>query len=100
MNAVAPARIRTPLWTDNPDKMKMVGDKPGWVTPEDVAQVMMDLVEKEENIGGTILEIGSTIRRVQTYDDPGPRAGGNFVEHDPGFEDDMWVQLKKQFDAE
>ncbi|KAH6716539.1 hypothetical protein BKA61DRAFT_306732 [Leptodontidium sp. MPI-SDFR-AT-0119] len=100
VNAVAPARIRTPLWTDNPDKMKMVGDKPGWVTPEDVAQVMMDLVEKEENIGGTILEIGSTIRRVQTYDDPGPRAGGNFVEHDPGFEDDMWVQLKKQFDAE
>jgi len=100
VTAVAPARILTPLWTDNPDKMKMVGDQPGWVTPEDVAQVMIDLVEGEKNIGGTILEVGSTVRRVEPYDDPGPRGGGNFVENDPGYEDDMWSQLKKQLDGE
>ena len=100
VTAVAPARILTPLWTDNPDKMKMVGDQPGWVTPEDVAQVMIDLVEGEKNIGGTILEGGSTGRRGEPYDDPGPRGGGNFVENDPGYEDDMWSQLKKQLDGE
>lgn len=59
----------------------------------------MDLVEKEENIGGTILEIGRTVRRVEKFNDPGPSAGGNFVENDVGFEDDMWVSLKKQFDG-
>ncbi|KAK0107940.1 hypothetical protein ONS96_003725 [Cadophora gregata f. sp. sojae] len=100
VTAVAPARILTPLWTDNPDKMKMVGEKPGWVTPEEVADVMMDLVEGEVNVGGTILEVGRTVRRVEVYDDPGPRGGGNFVENDPGYEDDMWVLLKKQFDGE
>jgi 3-hydroxybutyrate dehydrogenase len=100
INAVAPARILTPLWTDNPDKMKMVGDEPGWVTPEEVAQVMMDLVEREENIGGTILEVGRTVRRVEKYNDPGQSRGENFVENDRGFEDDMWATLRKQFDGE
>lgn len=48
--AVAPARIRTPLWTENPDKMKLVVDDEeaaGWVTPEKVADVMLDTVVNE-----------------------------------------------------
>lgn len=80
--------------------MKMVGDQPGWVTPEDVALVMLDLVQKEEYVGGTVIEIGATVRKVEAYDDPGPVAGGNFVPNDPGFEADMWKSLEKQFKSE
>ncbi|KAF8849410.1 NAD(P)-binding protein [Acephala macrosclerotiorum] len=99
VNAVAPARILTPLWTENPEKMKMVGDQPGWVTPEEVARVMLELVEKEENVGGTILEVGSSVRRVETFMDGGPKTGGNHVESGPGFDDDMWESLKRQFEG-
>lgn len=99
VNAVAPARILTPLWTDNPEKMKMVGDQPGWVTPEEVARVMLELVEKEENVGGTILEVGNTVRKVEVFNDGGPKSGDNHVDSGPGYEDDMWASLKKQFDG-
>ncbi|KAL2070032.1 hypothetical protein VTL71DRAFT_14712 [Oculimacula yallundae] len=99
VTAVAPARILTPLWTDNPDKLKMVGAEPGWVTPEEVARVMVDLVEGEKNVGGTILEIGRCVRRVECYNDPGPMEGGNGVGNDEGYEGDMWKALKRQFDG-
>jgi len=99
VNAVAPARILTPLWTDNPDKMQMVGKDPGWVTPEAVAEVMLGLVEKEEWVGGTIMEIGKTIREVRAFDDPGPMGGGNNVENDAGYQDEMWESLKRQFEG-
>ena len=96
VNAVAPARILTPLWTDNPEKMAMVGkDAPGWVTPEDVALVMLDLVEKEEHVGGTILEVGAGVRRVEAFNDGGPASGGNAVKNDPGYEKDMWATMEK-----
>ncbi|KAG0652491.1 15-hydroxyprostaglandin dehydrogenase [Hyphodiscus hymeniophilus] len=73
VNAVAPARILTPLWTESPDKMKMVNqDDPGWIGPEEVAKVMLELVEKEENVGGTIVEVGERVRVVKPFDDPGP----------------------------
>jgi 3-hydroxybutyrate dehydrogenase len=99
VNAVAPARIMTPLWTDHPDKMQMVGDKPGWVTPAFVAQAMLDLVEKEEYVGGTILEVGKTVRKVEAFNDPGPWAGENNVESDDGIEEPAWDSMRKQFGA-
>jgi len=99
VNGVAPARILTPLWTDHPEKMEMVSNEPGWVTPEAVAEVMLRLVEKDEWVGGTIMEIGKTVREVKAYDDPGPRGGGNYVENDEGYDDNMWKSLKKQFEA-
>lgn len=97
VNAVAPARILTPLWTENPEKMKMIGgDDAGWVMPEDVAQVMLDLVVKEEYVGGTIVEIGSKVRIVDTYNDPGPHGSGNAVMNagDPEVEEDVWNSMK------
>ncbi|TVY27587.1 15-hydroxyprostaglandin dehydrogenase [NAD(+)] [Lachnellula hyalina] len=96
VNAVAPARILTPLWTDNAEKMAMVmKNNPGWVTPEDVALVMLDLVEKEEHVGGTILEVGATVGRVETFNDGGPASRGNGVKNDPGYEKDMWAMMEK-----
>ena len=77
----------------------MVGDNPGWVLPEDVAQVMMGLVEEEAWVGGTVMEIGKTIREVKPFNDPGPNAGHNSVVSDEGCEDEMWESLKRQFDG-
>jgi len=98
INAVAPARILTPLWTDHPEKLKMVNkDNPGWISPEEVADVMLDLVQKEEHVGGTILEVGERIRKVMIYNDPGPSGEGNEVEHDESMEVDMWDSLERQY---
>jgi 3-hydroxybutyrate dehydrogenase len=98
VNAVAPARILTPLWTENPDKMKMVNqDDPGWIAPEEVASVMLELVEKEEYVGGTIVEVGEKVRRVEAFGDPGPYGSGNGVEHDVGVETDMWASLGEMY---
>ena len=48
VTAVAPGVIKTPLWTDNPEKMRLVKDADAWVTPEYVADAMVALVEDEE----------------------------------------------------
>ena len=80
--------------------MKLVGNDPGWVTPEDVAVVMMGLVEKEEWVGGTIIEVGRTIRKVEVFNDPGPpRVGDGVVKLEKGYDDEMWESLKNQFDG-
>lgn len=97
VNAVAPARILTPLWTESPDKLNMLGDNPGWILPDAVAKVMLDLVQKEEYVGGTIVEVGDKVRVVQTYGDPGPKGSGNAVQHDEKEEMDMWKSVQRQF---
>ncbi|KAL8874592.1 MAG: hypothetical protein Q9174_000119, partial [Haloplaca sp. 1 TL-2023] len=51
VTAVAPGVIDTPLWRDNPEKLRLVDESPGgdeWVTAEDVAEVMGDLVGVDE----------------------------------------------------
>lgn len=97
--AVAPAMIKTPLWTDSEDKMKLTGKDTPWVTPEAVADVMVNLVEKEEHVGGTILEVGLKIREVDVFNDPGPPRY-NFAAPNSNYDEDMWAALKKQFDGQ
>jgi NAD(P)-dependent dehydrogenase (short-subunit alcohol dehydrogenase family) len=46
--AVAPGVVKTPLWTEHAEKIKAVGAKDAWVTPEEVAEVMVALVDKDE----------------------------------------------------
>ncbi|UNI24541.1 hypothetical protein JDV02_010277 [Purpureocillium takamizusanense] len=83
VNAVAPGLVRTPMWTDNPGKLAIVDEeKDGWVMPEEVARAMLDCVEKESLIGGTVLEVGkNSTRPVAMFNDPGPdrRPGTGFV---------------------
>lgn len=100
VTAVAPGVIKTPLWTDHPEKLKMVDDSVDvWVTPEEVATVMLALVQQEqvsETIGdrsgrgpqfpvsgGTILEVSKTVRAVGQFNDPGPgdRPGNTAADH-------------------
>lgn len=94
VTAVAPGLIKTPLWLEHPEKLKIFDEgQDEWVTPEEVGEVMLALVQQEEvseiigNIegkgtlfpvaGGTILEVSKTVRAVNPFNDPGPsnRAG-------------------------
>jgi 3-hydroxybutyrate dehydrogenase len=97
VNAVAPGVIKTPLWTENKEKMKMINESVDeWVMPEEVAQVMVDLIEKEENHGGTILEVGKAqVRRVEALNDPGPRGSGHTVSNAEAEKKEIWEILTK-----
>ncbi|OJD19348.1 hypothetical protein AJ78_00710 [Emergomyces pasteurianus Ep9510] len=99
VTAVAPGFIKTPLWTEHPEKMKAIDERRDvWVTPEEVAQVMLALVERDEvdetmlsdpkEAGekipirsGTILEVSKSVRAVSVFNDPGPvgRAGNGML---------------------
>ncbi|KAI9884600.1 MAG: hypothetical protein M1823_003620 [Watsoniomyces obsoletus] len=75
VNAVAPGLIKTPLWTDHPEKLKLVDETVNeWVMPEEVARAMLDCVQSvDENVGGTIWEVGrNRTRKVEVFHDPGP----------------------------
>lgn len=89
VTCVAPGIIKTPLWLEHPDKMRLLSPEDEWVTPEAVADVMGTLVsEKEMEVeavgaengkrtveieGGMIVEVAKGRRRVVTqYNDPGP----------------------------
>ena len=90
VTAVAPGFIKTPLWTESPDKMRMIDEsKADWVTPEEVATVMLAMVQQDqisESIigspkdgdnmipvsGGTVMEVCKVVRKVSMFNDPGP----------------------------
>ncbi|KOS23182.1 Short-chain dehydrogenase reductase 3a [Escovopsis weberi] len=74
VNAVAPGVVQTPLWTENPEKLKLLDlSTDVWVTAEEVAEAMLRCVEDEELVGGTVLEVGAgRTRQVHAFNDPGP----------------------------
>ncbi len=88
--AVAPGVIKTPLWTS--ENLAMIKAEDEWVLPEEVAEVMVALVEKTEIScqfgegaeqgktikldGGNIIEVSKgRLRDVQPFNDPGPSKG-------------------------
>lgn len=91
--AVAPGLVKTPLWSDNSDKQHPLSANATWVTGEDVAQVMLNTIERDELpavirpatdeqeresgvpvVGGSIIEVsGNTVRDVKAFLDPGPQ---------------------------
>jgi 3-hydroxybutyrate dehydrogenase len=88
VTAVEPGLVKTPLWTEDEEKLKMLnqeGDNAdGWVTPEDVAKVMLACVQDSEFKsgedvipirGGTCLEVATdAVRDVPEYNNIGPFA--------------------------
>ncbi|KAK8234584.1 short-chain dehydrogenase [Phyllosticta capitalensis] len=75
VNAVAPGVIKTPLWTEHPEKMVYTEgeDDQGWVDPSEVATAMLRLLEDEVLGLGAVLEVGKGNTRVVTaFNDPGP----------------------------
>ena len=76
VNAIAPGIVKTPLWTA--DKLDVVNEElDSWVTTTQIAGVMLDLIQKEEYVGGTVLEVGAElVRKVEILNDPGPTGKG------------------------
>ena len=74
VNAIAPGLVRTPLWMEHPEKLVNVNEETdGWITPEEVAMVMLSCLESDSLVGGSIVEVGKgTARTVAIYNDPGP----------------------------
>lgn len=64
VNGVAPGVIKTPLWTEHPEKMTFLDlSKDAWATPEEVAEAMLRCLQEAELGGGTILEVGANQTR-------------------------------------
>ncbi|KAF1355073.1 putative short chain dehydrogenase/ reductase [Delphinella strobiligena] len=74
VNGVAPGIIKTPLWTDHPEKIKYFNDEQDeWASPEEVAEAMLACLEDDDLPGGTVLEVGHNSRRkVPLRNNPGP----------------------------
>lgn len=96
VNAVAPGVVRTPLWLDHPDKLAMIDQaKDVWVSPQEVADAMVELVEKDEYVAGTILEVGHEHRRiVPQFMNPGPSGAGYEVSSAAGAFKGVFEKLK------
>ncbi|KAJ5620771.1 hypothetical protein N7510_004755 [Penicillium lagena] len=114
VTAVAPGVIKTPLWTDHPEKLVMVDDKADeWVTPEEVAEVMLALVQQDQVgeiigdrsgrgpqfavEGGAILEVSKTVREVKPFMDEGPgdRPGNTASDHQAVVEESIQLLSQK-----
>lgn len=81
VNGVAPGVIKTPLWTEHPEKLQFIeGGKDEWATPEEVAEAMVRCLVDDELPGGSILEVGKDqTRKVEALNDPGPSGPGHTV---------------------
>jgi 3-hydroxybutyrate dehydrogenase len=106
---VAPGVVKTPLWTEYAEKMKAVGSGDAWVPPEEVAEVMLALVEKNEIgsvagdldqgkiaiRGGSILKVSrGKVRDVQAFNDPDPEdTPGNTTSNISQLKEDVWSVL-------
>lgn len=98
VNGVAPGIIKTPLWTEHPEKMIMFDEaKDVWATPEEVAEAMLRCLIEEDLPGGTILEVGhEQTRKVTVLNDPGPSGAGHTVSEMGAAEGEVFTWLSKE----
>lgn len=72
VSAVAPGAVSTPMIHEHPEEL-VDADKDAPISPQEVAEAMLSLVESEDYPGGTVLEVGvAYTRTVSVYNDPGP----------------------------
>lgn len=122
VTGVAPGVIKTPLWTEAPEKLRLIAEDDAWVTPEFVADVMVSLVENEtvrvsagsgaagsrlssgdarEGTrevaveGGMVLEVAKgRVRVVEQFNDLGPSGEGNTVGNMRVAEEEIFERLQ------
>jgi len=94
---VAPGVIRTPLWTEDPLKRRLVleGEGDRWVEPEEVAGAMVEMVSSRgmEVEGGE--GEGGRRRVVAQFGDEGPRGEGVTVSGMGKVEGEIWEALRE-----
>jgi len=111
---VAPGVIRTPLWTEDPLKRRLVleGEGDRWVEPEEVAGAMVEMVSSRGMEveggegeggrrrvvieGGMVVEVAKGRRRVVAqFGDEGPRGEGVTVSGMGKVEGEIWEALRE-----
>jgi NAD(P)-dependent dehydrogenase (short-subunit alcohol dehydrogenase family) len=98
VNAIAPGVVRTPLWTEHPEKLKWVKEtEDHWVTPEETAEQMLRLLEDDALPGGSVLEVGCGSNRLVTaFNDPGPQGKGHGVSNSAVASEDVYNLLDQE----
>lgn len=98
VNGVAPGIIKTPLWTDHPEKMTLFDEtKDSWVEPEEVAEAMLRCVEDREVVGGWVLEVTKgNSRNVPATDAHGPEGPGGGISNAKVNVDEVFSWLGKE----
>lgn len=66
--AVAPGNVATPLWTE--DIKKAFREDDVLIQSEELADVMLKVIEGEEYVGGTVLEVLKGRTRFLAVDSP------------------------------
>lgn len=96
VNGVAPGVIRTPLWTEHPEKLQFISEGADeWATPEEVAEAMLRCLVDEGLPGGEILEVGKgQTRVVKALNDPGPSGPGHTVSNLVGKYEEVYALLE------
>lgn len=97
--AVAPGVVKTPLWTDHPEKTRLLTDNDKWVTAEETAQVMLDLVQEEKYPGGTIVESSLSQTRIVRHDSPLPSGDGTTVSNEEAIIEEAREILRQERDG-
>lgn len=75
VSAIAPGLVKTALWTDSEDKMQVLkqDEAVAWMSPAEVAEAMVRLMEDPDLPGGSMLEVAANHQRViPTLGNPGP----------------------------
>ncbi|ESZ97455.1 hypothetical protein SBOR_2144 [Sclerotinia borealis F-4128] len=95
--AIAPAVVQSPLWSHQPDKMRMLTSDQKWIAPETVAEAMVELLTQEKYVGGTILEVsGSGTRVVKMVGDEGPTfESGYMIGNLDGYKEEIYTKLRE-----
>ena len=96
VNGVAPGVIKTPLWTEHPEKLQFIeGAKDEWASPEEVAEAMLRCLVDDGLPGGSILEVGKgQTRMVEALNDPGPSGVGHTVSNLVGKYEEVYGVLE------
>lgn len=95
VNGVAPGLIKTPLWTDHPEKYFTIDEeKDVWITPEEVAEQMLACAE-DDKIGPAVVweVVKDSYRKVDWRNDPGPSGQGSGLANPEGLQEEVMKWL-------
>lgn len=93
---IAPGMIWTPLWANNPEKMKAIGQDDVFLRPEELAEEMLKAVESAEVEGGKVVEVLKTKTRFVDVDSPLPQGPGSTMSNMGRIYDDTIALLERE----
>ncbi|KAK5224290.1 hypothetical protein LTR47_009901 [Exophiala xenobiotica] len=93
---IAPGMIWTPLWANDPEKMKAIGHDDVFLQPEELAEEMLKAVESADVVGGKVVEVLKTKTRLVEVDSPLPEGPGSTMSNMGRIYDDTMALLESE----